>query len=234
MVRPSLVLTLAAMLSATLVASSNPQQTTQQPPPAKPPAKPAAPATRPATPAGSKSAPATAKPATTTAPATAKPAPTPPPPPKPATDVRMKTSYTQGAQVSQNMTYLQGPRQRVEFPGVVSLDQCDLKRSVMLNTSAKRYRVQSYAESTAPAASPAADPDLTGGPQKGRGGVVTITTTLTDTLERQPMFSLEARRVKTIVVKQTAGNACDKSSFKIEMDTWYVDLPEQSMCTRPR
>jgi hypothetical protein len=237
MVRPSIVLTLAAMLSATLVASSHLQQTTQQPPPAKPPAKPTTPPARPTTPAGSKSAPA--KPGTTAAPAAGKPAPAPAPapPPKPATDVRMKTSYAQGAQVSQNMTYLQGPRQRVEFPGVVSLDQCDLKRSVMLNTSAKRYRVQPYAESAAPTAAPAADPDtaqMAGMPQKGqRGGVVTITTTLTDTLERQQMFGLEARRVKTTVVKQAAANACDKSGVKIEMDTWYVDLPQQSMCVRP-
>jgi len=237
MVRPSVVLTLAAMLSATLVASSNPQQTTPPPPPpAKPPAtRPATPATRPATPAG-KPAPTTAKPGTAPA-ATAKPAPAPPPPPKPPTDVRLKTSYTQGAQVSQNVMYVQGPRQRVEFPGVVSLDQCDLKRSVMLNTSAKRYRMQPYAESTAAAAaSPAVDPDMAqmaGMGQKPKAGVITITTTLTDTLERQPMFGLEARRVKTVVVKQTTGNACDKSAFKIEMDTWYVDLPEPSMCVRP-
>src|SRR5207342_3031816 len=116
------------------------------------------------------------------------------------------TSYTQGAQVSQNMMYVQGPRQRVEFPGVVSLDQCDLKRSVMLNTSAKRYRVQPYTESSAtPAAtSPAVDPEMAQmasmGQKAPKGGVITITTTLTDTLERQPMFGLEARRVKTVVV----------------------------------
>src|SRR6185436_731137 len=59
----------------------------------------------------------------------ATPAPPPPPPPPPApTGVRLKTVTTQGAQVSENVTYMQGARQRVEFPGVVSIDQCDAKQ----------------------------------------------------------------------------------------------------------
>ncbi len=159
----------------------------------------------------------------------------------------MTTAYTQGAQVSQNTTYLQGARQRVEFPGVITLDQCDLKRSVLLNTEVKRYRVQPYPESKPAAAAPAeaADPmaaqlaqmqamGLGQGPgQKPRGGVVTMTTTLSDTLERQTMFGLEARRIKTIVIKQSSPSACDKSPLKVEMDAWYVDLPEQTACARP-
>ena len=157
----------------------------------------------------------------------------------------MKTASTQGAQVSQNTTYLQGARQRVEFPGVVTLDQCDLKRSVMLNTSAKRYRVQPYPEaaSTQAPTPPPADAQaaqlaqmaqMTGGPKAppARGGVVTFTTTLTDTLERQTMLGLEARRIKTLVIKQSSGNACDKSPLKVEVDAWYVDLPPQSGCAR--
>ncbi len=86
----------------------------------------AKPAQRPAT-----KKPAPAKPAPAAAPA---PKPEPPPPPPPPPGVKMTTAYTQGAQVSQNTTYLQGARQRVEFPGVVTLDQCDLKRSLLLNT----------------------------------------------------------------------------------------------------
>ena len=127
---------------------------------------------------------------------------------------------------------------------MVTLDQCDLKRSLLLNTAAKRYRVQPYPEPK-PAAAPAAAPDpmaaqlaqmqmMRQGPgQKPRGGVVTMTTTLSDTLERQTMFGLEARRIKTIVIKQSSPTACDKSPLKVEMDAWYVDLPEQSACVRP-
>jgi hypothetical protein len=163
--------------------------------------------------------------------------PEPPPPP----GVRMTTVYTQGAQISQNITYLQGARQRVEFPGVVTIDQCDLKRSVMLNVDAKRYRVTPYPE---PKPAAAAQPD-SGDPAqlaqltaqaeqpKARSGVVTFTTTLTDTLEREQMFGLEARRIKTTVLKQSSQSACDKSPLTIEVDAWYVDLPEQASCPRP-
>lgn len=195
----------------------------------------AKPAQRPAT-----KKPAPAKPAPAATPA---PKPEPPPPPPPPPGVKMTTAYTQGAQVSQNTTYLQDARQRVEFPGVVTLDQCDLKRSLLLNIDAKRYRVQPYPEPK-PAAAPAealdpmaaqiAQMQMMGQPgQKPRGGVVTMTTTLTDTLERQTMFGLEARRIKTLVIKQSSPSACDKSPLKVEMDAWYVDLPQQTACARP-
>ena len=88
------------------------------------------------------------KPVPKPVPAAPAPAPVPEvkPEPLPPPGVRMTTAYTQGAQVSQNTTFLQGARQRVEFPGLVTLDQCDLKRSVMLNTTTKRYRLQPYPE----------------------------------------------------------------------------------------
>jgi hypothetical protein len=167
------------------------------------------------------------------------PAPPPeaPPPPPPATDVRLTTALTQGAQVSQTTTYMRGPRQRIEFPGVVSIDQCDAKRSLLVNTAAKRYRVQAYPEPRpvpAPTDMQAMQqmmPGMPGG--QPRGGVVTITTTVTDTLERQSLFGLEARHVKTTVVKQASGNACDKTPMKVEIDGWYVDLPDQGSCAHP-
>jgi hypothetical protein len=184
-----------------------------------------------------KPAPKKAPPAKTAPPAKAAPAPAPKPePPPPPPGVRVATAYTQGAQVSQNTAYLQGARQRVEFPGVVTLEQCDLKRSVMLNTTDKRYRVQPYPE-PAPAKAAGAETDqmaqMMNAGQKPRGGVVTFTTNLADTLERQQMFGLEARRIKTVIVKQASPSACDKSPLRIEVDGWYVDLPQQSACTRP-
>jgi hypothetical protein len=219
--------TFLAVVLAVLVAS--PVAIAEQAKPGQRPPRKAAPATKPAAPAP---VPAAA--------AEKKPEPPPPPP-----GVRMTTAYTQGAQISQNTTYLQGARQRVEFPGVVTLEQCDLKRSVMLNIEAKRYRVQPYPEpkpAAAPAAAEALDPQaaqmaamMAQGQQqqKPRGGVVTFTTTLADTLERQTMFGLEARRIKTTVIKQSSQSACDKLPLKIEMDAWYVDLPQQTSCSRP-
>ena len=220
MLRRLAIATLAVALATSSAIAAEPQAKPRPAAPRKPlPPKPA-----PATPAPPPVAEAKAE---------------PPPPP----GVRMTTAYTQGAQVSQNTTFLQGARQRVEFPGLVTLDQCDLKRSVMLNTTAKRYRVQPY---PGPAATPAAASEpmdqqaaqmaqLMGGPPRppAPGGVVTLTTTHHDTLERQTMFGLEARRIKTLVIKQSTSTACDKSPLKVEIDAWYVDLPAQAGCTRP-
>ena len=228
MVRPLVVLSLMAVLAAAGAAPTAAQVKPKAPAPRKTPA---------------------AKPAAPTEPRKPEPKPEPP-----ATDVRLKTAFTQGAQISQNVTYIKGARQRVEFPGVVTLDQCDLKRSVMLNTAAKLYRLQPYAAvATAPAASAAAVDSQAAqaaqttsmasmafhgmrgggaGAPANRGGVVTMTTTLSDTLERKTMLGLEARRIKTVVAKQFTSNACDRSPLKVEIDAWYVDLPEQAACTR--
>ena len=46
------------------------------------------------------------------------------------------------------------------------------------------------------------------------------------------MFGLDARRIKSLVIKQSSPTACDKSPFKVEVDAWYVDLPQQSRCSR--
>lgn len=68
----------------------------------------------------------------------------------------------------------------------------------------------------------------TPGGQPARGGVVTMATTITDTLERQPMFGLEARRIKTVVTRTASKEACDPTSSRTEIDAWYVDLPKSS------
>ena len=159
-------------------------------------------------------------------------------PPTPPTDVRVVTAYTQGAQVSVNTTYIAGARQRVEFPGLVSLDQCDLQRTVLMSPTAKRYRVQPDAP-PAPVATAPAVPDFAamaaamGVPMPAKSGLVTVTTTLTDTLERQTMFGLEARHIKTVVTRQTSGDVCDKTPLRTDIDAWYIDLPKTAAaCSR--
>ena len=193
-----------------------------------------------------------------------KPAP-PAAPVAPPADVKVVTSYTQGAQVSVNTTYLSDSRQRVEFPGLVAIGQCDLKRTILVSQAAQRNRVHPDAPPVPEVTTPAIPtmPDMSamaaamgialppgalapgqampgfpagsmgeaGAPQKS--GVVTITTTLTDTLERQTMFGLEARRITTTVTRQTTGDVCDKTPLRTEIDAWYVDLPKTaSSCGR--
>ena len=218
MFRPFLVVVTAAVLSTTLAA----RQQTKPKPAAKPPAtKTTTPENRDAGDTGSG--------------------------PQAGTSAHRRSAEDlvyPGRPISQNVMYLHGARQRMEFPGVVSIAQCDLNRSVMLNAAAKKFRVQPYAGRAGEASTPTPTGDPSpmsvgatgrmGAPtEQPHGGVVTLTTTLTDTLERQTMLGLEARHVKTVINKQSTPTACDKTPMKIEMDAWYVDLPAQATCNAP-
>ena len=77
-------------------------------------------------------------------PATSAPTPAATAPEAPASGVHIVSTYTQGVQVFQNTTYIKDGRQRVEFPGMVTIEQCDLRRTVLLNPPAKRYRVETF------------------------------------------------------------------------------------------
>src|SRR5689334_8822343 len=149
----------------------------------------------------------------------AKPA-EPPPPPKPvAQDLHMKTVYTAGAQKTESVTYRKGERERFEFGDVVLLKQHDLKRTVQIMKAANSYMV--VPDGTAPGLpAPSAAPNTP--PQKP--GVVTMTTTITDTGERKTMLGREARHAKMVIDKQPAPGACDPAKQHIETDGWYVDL----------
>ena len=216
--RSALALTIATLLTGVSVASA-------QAPAAKPkaPKKPASVATQ-----------------------SKEPAPVPAPPPAPPTDVKIHTKYVNGPQVSENTTYMKGVRQRVEFPGVTVINQCDLTRSVQLHDATKHFMVvpadSPAAQMPGPPAGPATASQAAATPAsstpsgqspvapKPQGGVITETVTLTDTGERKQMFGLEARHITTLIVRQPGPNACDSRTTTIETDGWYADLPERPAC----
>jgi hypothetical protein len=149
----------------------------------------------------------------------AKPA-EPPPPPKPvAQDLHMTTVYMAGDQKTESVTYRKGERERFEFGDVVLLKQHDLKRTVQIMKAANSYMV--VADGSAPALpAPVGAPNAP--PQKP--GIVTMTTTITDTGERKMMLGREARHARMVIDKQPAPGACDPAKQHIETDGWYVDL----------
>ncbi len=192
----------------------------------KPPSKPKAAQKKPT--AASRSAP--------------KPAPAPPPP---ATDIELRTKYTVGAQVSENRTFIQGARQRHEFPGITMITQCDLKRSLQIHDATKHYMVTSTEGIATAPSSPAGAPagsDMAaqlaamstagrgGSAPKPKGGVIAETVTLTDTGERKTMFGFEARHIRTVVVRVPGEGACDTTATTVATDGWYADLPEHTSC----
>src|SRR4030095_5302551 len=149
----------------------------------------------------------------------AKPA-EPPPPPKPvAQDLHMKTVYMTGDQKTESVTYRKGERERFESGALVLLKQHDRKRTVQIMKAANSYMVVPDGSASAlhvPPAAPNAPPQTP--------GVVTMTTTITDTGERKMMFGQQARHAKMVIDKQPAPGACDPAKQHIETDGWYIDL----------
>lgn len=142
-------------------------------------------------------------------------APEPPPAPAPPPDLRYKTIYTTGNQKTESVTLQKGPRQRFEFADTVLLKQGDLKRTVQVSRAANTYLV-------VPDAPPPAAPAPGAAPA---GGIVTVSSTFEDTGERRTVFGLEARRVRTTIIREPMPGACDSTRQRIETDAWYVDLP---------
>jgi hypothetical protein len=160
--------------------------------------------------------------------AQAVPAPAPPPPPK---DLKIRTKNVQNAQLSENTAYFRGARERFEFPGIILINQCDLKRSLQVNDATKHFMVVSTeTPAAAPAPSSPVPANPAAPPAAPKGGVITEVVTLTDTGERKPMFGFEARHIKTVITRTPGANACETKTTRMETDGWYADLPDHASC----
>lgn len=148
-------------------------------------------------------------------------------------DYKIKQRITIQGQTMELTVYVKGSRQRTEGGGfmgmgaeVVTIEQCDMKRTIQVNDNKKLYFI-------IPFATPA--DETTGGGAANvsnnktvRGGVVTVIYNITDTGERKQMFGLTARHIKTVMTMQSSPDACSKNDMRIETDGWYVDLPQFS------
>jgi len=151
-----------------------------------------------------------------------KPEPPPPPPPPPP-DLQVDASYVSGDKTTRGTVLMHGARQRVAYEsGMASIYQCDAHRSLQLNATTRVYLVT---PDPAPADVPAAAPGA-----KHKGGQITNTTTVVDTGEKKDVFGFTARHLKTTVVKEASPDACDKRPEKVEIDGWYIDLPDTISC----
>lgn len=173
-------------------------------------------------PAGQKPAPATRKPATAK-PAPPKPAPTakPAPPPPAPSDIRFKSRYTTGDQVTEGTTYMRGTRERYELGDMILLRQHDLKRTVQISRASNTYLIAPDDVSEAGAG---ADPSASAIPKPS--AVVNVETSIADVGERKPMFGQQARRVMTVIDRQPQAGACDQTKQRMETDAWYIDAPK--------
>lgn len=153
-----------------------------------------------------------------------------------AEDLHIKKSISVGGNVvSSSETSIKGARTRDVNQGpsgaMVTLRQCDLKRTVTLNDQTQSYLVANDPQDVAAARAAAL---ITGAPvpEAKSGGTVEVTTTITDTGERKQMYGYAARHLKAKVVEESSADACSKVHQTFEVDGWYVDLgKEMAGCT---
>jgi hypothetical protein len=141
-------------------------------------------------------------------------------------DIKITTKSGAGGQSYTSTTYIKGARQRTEGMGYTSIYQCDLKRTIQINDKTRTYLITPLEGGEK---SSGAHPQSTGA-TKRKGGVITYTTSVTDTGERKEMFGLTARHLKTKTVVEASEGACTPMNMEMEADGWYIDLPGGLNC----
>lgn len=139
-------------------------------------------------------------------------------------DVKIKSKQTMAGQSYENTTYIKGKRQRSEQMGgmMISLTQCDLRRSIQMNPNAKTFMVNPFATNTQTTTQPeTAAADKNGVVQAG--GKITTSITTKDTGERKQMFGFTARHLIITMESQSSPDACSKTNTKMQTDGWYID-----------
>lgn len=151
-------------------------------------------------------------------------------------DIKVKSKTSFAGQAAEGTTYIKGARQRTtqSFGGAYSIDslfQCDLKRMIQINDRAKRYMITQLAGEDSSTAAAKPQPGTTQPGATRRGGVVTYTTTITDTGERKNFFGYTARHLKSVMTADSSPDACSPVKMRIETDGWYIDFDADLSCS---
>src|SRR5258705_735437 len=114
------------------------------------------------------------------------------PPAAPArNDLKLTYRTTTSGQSMENTTMLKGQRERSEMKfgqgmDIINITQCDLKRTVQISDSTRKYVITPMDTADATPASGTTANTVSAPSQ--RGGLVTYTSTAVDTGERKEMF----------------------------------------------
>ena len=153
--------------------------------------------------------------------------------------IRQRMTTSRGGQGMESVMYVKGSRMRNEMAttgmSMNTVRQCDLNRTITINDAARTYLITpdganggaAVGDGGAPSGVPPADRQPV---QTRRGGIVNVTSTITDTGERKEMFGFTARRIKTSMLRESSPDACDPGSSKIETDGWYIDFQFEFYC----
>jgi hypothetical protein len=139
-------------------------------------------------------------------------------------DTKVKIRQTSGGQTYENATYIKGKRQRSETNGgqMVTITQCDLRRSITIMPQMQTYMIQPFGDPSATNPANTTTPRPAAQPVT-KGGLVTSTVTTRDTGERKQMFGYQARHIITTMVMESSPDACSEVKTKMEIDGWYID-----------
>lgn len=150
-------------------------------------------------------------------------------------DTKVKIRQTMSGQSYENTTYIKGKRQRAEQnmggTQMVTITQCDLKRSLQIMPVSQTYMVDSW-ESAQNV--PASTTTKTVSVPTTKGGVVTTIVNIKDTGERKQMFGYTARHLIITMETQSSPDACQKTKSKMETDGWYIDATFALDCETER
>jgi len=140
---------------------------------------------------------------------------------------------------SESTIYVKGMRKRTEGGGytgqvnnIVTIEQCDLQRTIKLNDKKKLYYIEPFSknkeevidEDAKPVAAKTKPVANTQPPEKG--GTIQMWYSITDTGERKKMYGFTARHIWTSQKIKPTPDACMmKDSMIIKTDGWYIDLP---------
>jgi hypothetical protein len=156
-----------------------------------------------------------------------------------AADIKVKTKTTTSGMTMEGTTLIKGSRQRTSqnIGSGMSFDtilQCDLKRTIQINDRAKKYIITPMDGDASATAGDRAQDKTSPLVRTRRGGVITYTTTATDTGERKTFFGFNARRLKTSMVIDATPEACNATKMRMETDGWYIDLEYGLNCPSDR
>lgn len=144
-------------------------------------------------------------------------------------DVTLKVRQSMGGNTFDATTLMKGKRERSEQDmggmKMITIRQCDLKRTIRLNPMTEMYIIDSWADDTSlTETSNVTSPSGDSNQVVRKGGLVTITITMRDTGERKKMFGYTARRIISSIESQSSADSCNGASFnKMEREGWYID-----------
>ncbi|HSU29270.1 MAG TPA: hypothetical protein VLJ68_12875 [Chitinophagaceae bacterium] len=158
-----------------------------------------------------------------------------------AQEYKMKQVNKMMGMNNESTIYVKGSRKRTEGTGfmgmggkTVTIEQCDLQRTVKLNDNKKLYFIipfekdnEEIIDDDAPVKKPVTPAPVVDKNAPKKGGTIYSWYYIYDTLVRETMFGFPARHIYTWRKMKPSPDACNmKDSMEIKTDGWYIDLPE--------